>query len=114
MCEEFDEFPLSDVEEISESDISEAEWDEVMEDMDAGELSELKEMLTDTPEDLARLRGLLDGFSCVRKVEFLPFHKICAPKYEKLGIPFPFDRYPAARPGLAEELSQVYARLRQE
>ena len=42
MCEEFDEFPLSDVEEISESDISEAEWDEVMEDMDAGELSELK------------------------------------------------------------------------
>ena len=70
--------------------------------------------LTDTPEDLARLRGLLDGFSCVRKVEFLPFHKICAPKYEKLGIPFPFDRYPAARPGLAEELSQAYARLRQE
>ena len=56
----------------------------------------------------------LDGFSCVRKVEFLPFHKICAPKYEKLGIPFPFDRYPAARPGLAEELSQAYARLRQE
>ena len=52
MCEEFDEFPLSDVEEISESDISEAEWDEVMEDMDAGELSELKEMLTDTPEEL--------------------------------------------------------------
>lgn len=52
MCEEFDEFPLSDVEEISESDISEAEWDEVMEDMDAGELSELKEMLADTPEEL--------------------------------------------------------------
>lgn len=52
MCDEFDEFPLSDVEEISESDISEAEWDEVMDDMDVEELSELKEELENTSDTL--------------------------------------------------------------
>lgn len=66
--------------------------------------------LTDAPENIRRLRELLRGFSCIQKVEFLPFHKICVPKYEKLGIPFPFDRFPAATKDQAEQASREYRR----
>ena len=66
--------------------------------------------LTDAPENIRRLRELLKGFSCIQKVEFLPFHKICVPKYEKLGIPFPFDRFPAATKDQAEQASREYRR----
>ena len=64
--------------------------------------------LTDAPENIRRLRDLLKGFSCIRKVEFLPFHKICVPKYEKMGIPFPFDRFPAASKDQAEQAFREY------
>ena len=64
--------------------------------------------LTDAPENIRRLRELLKGFSCIRKVEFLPFHKICVPKYEKMGIPFPFDRFPAASKDQAEQAFREY------
>ena len=66
--------------------------------------------LTDAPENIRRLRELLKGFSCIQKVEFLPFHKICVPKYEKLGISFPFDRFPAATKDQAEQASREYRR----
>ena len=64
--------------------------------------------LTDAPENIRRLRDLLKGFSCIQKVEFLPFHKICVPKYEKMGIPFPFDRFPAASKDQAEQAFREY------
>lgn len=64
--------------------------------------------LTDTPENIQRLQELLKGFSCIQKVEFLPFHKICVTKYEKLGIPFPFDRYPAASKDAVTTIQQKF------
>ncbi|HIT08034.1 MAG TPA: pyruvate formate lyase-activating protein [Candidatus Merdivicinus faecavium] len=74
--------------------------------------------LTDTAENLERLGILLAPFRCVQKVELLPFHKVCAVKYEKLGIPFPFDCYPAADPAktadMQAEFAQKLARARAE
>ena len=67
--------------------------------------------LTDTAENIKRLRELLRGYSCIQKMEFLPFHKICVPKYEKLGLPFRFDCYPAATAAIAEECRAQYEAL---
>lgn len=63
--------------------------------------------INDNNENIERLNRLLAGKKCVKKVELLPFHKICAVKYQKMGIPFPFDIYPAADPASVEQLSKL-------
>ena len=63
--------------------------------------------VNDTAENIRRLNGLLAGKRCVERVELLPFHKVCAVKYREMGIPFPFDGYPAADPGKVAELQAM-------
>ena len=46
--------------------------------------------VTDSAENIARLKELISRFDNVKRVELLPFRKLCLEKYEKLGIPFPF------------------------
>ena len=60
--------------------------------------------INDIAENIQRLNRILAGKRCVKKVELLPFHKICAVKYRQMGIPFAFEEYPAAD-------SEVVARL---
>lgn len=50
----------------------------------------------DDKEDLERFYRLIEGFSCIEKVELLPFRKICKEKYEQMGIKFPFEQYEEA------------------
>lgn len=50
--------------------------------------------LNDTADNVAVLRELVKQYPCVDKVELLPFKKICATKYENMGIPFPFGHLP--------------------
>ncbi|MGI5893177.1 MAG: pyruvate formate-lyase-activating protein [Candidatus Merdivicinus sp.] len=64
--------------------------------------------LTDLPENLQRLHALIDHFSCIQKVEFLPFRKICLTKYQTMQIPFPFEAYPAAKTELVEQLQKEF------
>lgn len=48
-------------------------------------------------DDVLSVQKLYDtaaAHSCVRKVELLKFRKLCAPKYENLGIEFPFGDKP--------------------
>ena len=52
--------------------------------------------LTDTEEHEGFLAQLAKTHACVDAVECLPFKKICAVKYENMGIPFPFADIPAA------------------
>ena len=47
--------------------------------------------INDSLESIDRFYALCDSHSCVDTVELLPFRKICEMKYEKLGIPFPFE-----------------------
>ncbi len=49
--------------------------------------------LNDTEESINFLNELAKKHPCVEKIELLPFKKICIVKYEKLGLPFPFESY---------------------
>lgn len=68
--------------------------------------------LTDSEENLHRLADLLQGYSCVKKVEFLPFRKLCIEKYQQLGIDFPLKETDEASEDFcrkySEQLKQSY------
>lgn len=50
----------------------------------------------DDKEDLDKLDVLVKDYKCIRQVDLLPFRKLCKEKYERMGIPFPFDKYDEA------------------
>ena len=50
--------------------------------------------INDTPDSVRRLYGVAAAHTCVKKVELLKFRKLCVPKYENLGIEFPFGNIP--------------------
>lgn len=45
--------------------------------------------LTDSKESLLQIEKMAKQFSNFKKLELLPFKKLCISKYEALGIPFP-------------------------
>ncbi|MEF9942110.1 MAG: pyruvate formate-lyase-activating protein [Lachnospiraceae bacterium] len=47
----------------------------------------------DTKENVERLEEVLAPITCIKKLEFLPFRKLCKEKYIQLEIPFLFDAY---------------------
>ena len=64
--------------------------------------------VNDTEENLYRLRAVAQAHACVDKVELLPFKTVCQPKYDTLGIPFPFGQLPTPT---AEEMARWNAVL---
>ena len=50
--------------------------------------------MTDDRDSMMQLKQVADQYSCVKKVELLPFRKICEIKYEQMGIPFPLSDVP--------------------
>lgn len=59
--------------------------------------------INDDKENVFKLKEIAKKFSCVDKVELLPFKKICQTKYDNLGINFPFGHLPS--PTQAEMLT---------
>lgn len=51
--------------------------------------------VNDTPVDMLALKNLCAQYPCIEKIELLPFLKLCAEKYEAMGIEFPFGKYDA-------------------
>lgn len=49
--------------------------------------------LNDDIENIMKLKELVLKYSCVKKIELLPFKKICQIKYDNLKIEFPFKNY---------------------
>lgn len=47
--------------------------------------------LNDTEKDVTDLKAIAQKYSCVDKVELLPFRKLCQVKYDQLGLQFPFS-----------------------
>lgn len=50
--------------------------------------------INDNKENVQKLYGLSEKYSCIFKTELLKFRKLCTPKYENLGIEFPFGNIP--------------------
>lgn len=63
--------------------------------------------LNDTEENARALGAIARAHSCVDGVELLPFRKMCAVKYENMGIPFPFARFPEPTPEKMAELERT-------
>ena len=68
------------------------------------------EVLTDDGSRLHALAAHVSRYSCVEKVEILPYHTMGVAKYESLGIPYPLEGVP---PLSAERAAAVRALFRQ-
>lgn len=65
------------------------------------------EGLNDTAENIGRLNSLIAPYRCVKKVELLPFRKLCSEKYDELGIKFRFGGYPETAEATVERLGKL-------
>lgn len=68
--------------------------------------------INDSEDDLARLADLIHGYSCIRKVELLPYRNLCIEKYKALGIPFALENTPPLSASRLSELSDLFERYR--
>ena len=63
-------------------------------------------------DDVANVDGIaafVAGLDTVERVEVLPFHKLGAPKYAALGIPFPLEHVPAPDRDLVDRVRNQFA-----
>ncbi|GGM77197.1 pyruvate formate-lyase-activating enzyme [Dactylosporangium sucinum] len=66
--------------------------------------------LTDDASEVAGVAGFAASLGNVERVDVLPFHRLGAPKYERLGIPFPLrDTPPPAADVVDRVRSQFHA-----
>lgn len=54
--------------------------------------------LNDSEENILALRQIAKAYSCVDRIELLPFRKVCQVKYDQMGIAFPFAHIPEPSP----------------
>ena len=67
--------------------------------------------LNDSEENIKELARIAKGNSCVKKVELLPFRKICEMKYQKLNMSFPHAHFPEPTAEKMECLNQMLSNL---
>jgi len=60
--------------------------------------------INDTGEDILKLKDMLKGYSCISKIELLPFKNLCLEKYESLGIEF---KLKDTKPMSGEEIEKL-------
>lgn len=65
--------------------------------------------INDNEKDILRLADLTKGYSCIKKVELLPFKNLCLEKYKSLNIPFPLEGTPPMKMDQLEKLEQILA-----
>ena len=61
--------------------------------------------LNDNKENILKLKEIANTYKCIKKVELLPFKKICQSKYDNLNIEFKFKDYQTPSVELMEELN---------
>jgi pyruvate formate lyase activating enzyme len=66
--------------------------------------------LTDSHESISRIVQLAKQFSNLKKLELLPFKKLCAPKYETLGLEFPLKDWPECSEAVIKQLEYAIDR----
>ena len=65
--------------------------------------------LNDTEESMVFLKKLQNRYPCIEKIELLPFKKICTVKYQKMGIPYPFEAFETPSADRMKELEALLA-----
>ena len=63
--------------------------------------------LNDDIESVKSLKELTRGYTCVEKIELLPFKKICQVKYDQMGLAFPFGHLPTPSAEKMRELEEI-------
>ena len=58
----------------------------------------------DNEESMRRLATIRERFTCIARVELLPFRKLCLEKYRQMEIPFPLEDTPEMPPERVEQL----------
>lgn len=64
--------------------------------------------LNDNDESIRRLCELRKTYSCVQRIELLPFRRLCLEKYQSMGINFPLANTPEPTP---EHIAALRARF---
>ena len=64
--------------------------------------------LNDSKESFAKLFELKNQYSCIEKIELLPFRKLCLEKYDEMGIEFPLRDIPEAKQDFIDEIYKQY------
>ena len=64
--------------------------------------------LNDGKESFAKLFELKNQYSCVEKIELLPFRKLCLEKYDEMGIEFPLKDTPEAKQNFIDEIYRQF------
>ncbi|MFI9811267.1 pyruvate formate-lyase-activating protein [Saccharothrix variisporea] len=64
---------------------------------------------TDDPANVEGVAAFAAGLGTVERVDVLPFHKLGAPKYAALGIPFPLADTPTPDPALVDAVRARFA-----
>jgi pyruvate formate lyase activating enzyme len=67
---------------------------------------------TDDPREIHEVATIVAGLPNVQRLDVLPFHKLGAPKYEQLGIPFPLADTPTPSSELTAVVREQFARVR--
>jgi len=63
--------------------------------------------ITEDEDDIKRLVEIAECYKGIERIELLPFHKMCIPKYEALGISFPLADVPECSISRANELGGI-------
>ena len=64
--------------------------------------------LTDIPERLEGLAEYLSGYSCIERVEILPYHTMGVYKYAELGLRYPLEGIGPESALKAEEVREAF------
>lgn len=67
--------------------------------------------INDSTDEMLKLRSILSPFSCIKKVELLPFKKLCLEKYEQLGLDFPLRNIQETSQMQIQSLQKYYDSL---
>ncbi len=60
--------------------------------------------LNDGEDSVEKIFELKRKYSCVEKIELLPFRKLCLEKYREMGIEFPLENTPEAKQDFIDEM----------
>ena len=63
--------------------------------------------ITDTEESVKAVADIAKQVKNLKKIELLPFKKLCLEKYQRLGIPFPLENTPECDPDTLKKLYEA-------